>query len=149
MTREEFFMNEALKSAKIALNMGEVPIGAVVVKDNEIIGRGYNERESKKDPTKHAEITAIQEAAMAIGDWRLTGSDLYVTIEPCIMCVGAAQQSRIKRIIFGCLDPKGGAAISLYKIPQDQRLNHVIEVKYGVLEQGEIFALEMATNDHT
>lgn len=134
MTSDVLFMNEALKEAKIAYEKGEVPIGAVIVLDGEIIGRGHNERETKKDPTRHAEIAAIQEAAKSIGDWRLTGACLYVTIEPCVMCIGAAQQSRIKRVVFGSKDPKGGAAVSLYQIPQDQRLNHVIEVEEGVLE---------------
>lgn len=134
MTREEIYMQEALNEAKKAFNKDEVPIGAVVVLNDVIIGRGHNERESLKDPTRHAEITAIQEAAKAIGDWRLTGSELYVTIEPCVMCTGAAQQSRIKKIIFGSLDPKGGATVSLYNIPNDNRFNHIIEVEYGILE---------------
>ena len=127
-------MIEALREAQIAYDQGEVPIGAVVVLNGKIIGRGHNERETLNDPTRHAEITAIQEAAKAYGDWRLTGADLYVTIEPCVMCTGAAQQARIKRIIFGSRDPKGGAAKSLYDIPSDQRLNHVMEVVEGVME---------------
>ncbi len=134
MTSDVLFMNEALKEAKIAYDKGEVPIGAIIVLDGIIIGRGHNERESKNDPTRHAEISAIQEAANVIGDWRLTGACLYVTIEPCVMCIGAAQQARIKRVVFGSKDPKGGAAVSLYQIPKDQRLNHVIEVEEGVLE---------------
>lgn len=135
MTREEFYMKEALIEAKIAFDKEEVPIGAVVVLNDIIIGRGHNERETLKDPLRHAEITAIQEAARAIGDWRLTGSELYVTIEPCVMCVGAAQQSRIKKIIFGSLDPKGGAAISFFNIPFETRLNHTMEIEYGVLAE--------------
>lgn len=128
------FMIEALKEARKAFEKGEVPIGAVVVFEDRIIGRGHNERETLKDPTRHAEITALQEAARNYGDWRLTGSDLYVTIEPCIMCTGAAQQARIRRIIYGSRDAKGGATSSLYQIPSDDRLNHVMEVVEGVLE---------------
>jgi tRNA(adenine34) deaminase len=134
MTSAELFMSEALKEAQIAYDKGEVPIGAVVVFNGEIIGRGHNERETLKDPTRHAEISALQAAAKTYGDWRLTGADLYVTIEPCVMCTGAAQQSRIKRIVFGSRDPKGGAAKSLYEIPSDQRFNHVMEVVEGVME---------------
>jgi tRNA(adenine34) deaminase len=135
MTREEYYMTEALLEAKKALAKDEVPIGAVAVHQDRIIGRGHNERETLKDPTRHAEITAIQEAAHFLGGWRLTDVELYVTIEPCVMCSGAALQARLKRIIYGAKDPKGGGVHSLYEIPSDQRLNHQIEVLGGVLEE--------------
>ncbi|OPL07875.1 MAG: hypothetical protein AVO33_03115 [delta proteobacterium ML8_F1] len=135
MTREEYFMTQALIEAQRALEKAEVPVGAVAVYQDKIIGRGHNERETLKDPTRHAEIIAIQQAAVFLGGWRLTDVELYVTIEPCVMCSGAAHQARIKRIIYGASDPKGGGVHSLYEIPTDRRLNHQIEVVSGVLEE--------------
>jgi tRNA(adenine34) deaminase len=135
MTSEENLMNEALKEARLAFNKGEVPIGAVVEMNGEIIGRGHNLRETYNDPTAHAEILALRAAAHAHGDWRLTGATLYVTIEPCVMCTGAAQQSRIAHIVYGSADPKGGAVESLYQIHLDERLNHIMKVTGGVLEE--------------
>lgn len=131
----EFFMQEALKEAAKAMELKEVPIGAVVVKDGEIIARGYNLRETSKDPTAHAEIIAIREAARVLGGWRLHGCDLYVTIEPCPMCAGAILMARIDRLIVGAMDPKAGAAGSLLNIPEDERFNHQTEVVSGVLEE--------------
>jgi len=130
---EEFYMNEALIEAKKAFELGEVPIGAIIVRDNDIIARGHNLRESTKDPTAHAEILAIKRASEVLGGWRLTNCDLYVTIEPCPMCAGAIVMARIHRIFIGSMDPKGGAVGSLYNIVNDDRLNHRVQVTYNVL----------------
>lgn len=128
------FMREALAEAQKAYQLDEVPIGAVVVKNGEVIGRGHNLRESKKDPTLHAEIIAIRQAAAVLGGWRLTDCDLYVTIEPCPMCAGAILQARIRRLIFGARDPKAGCAGSLYNLLEDTRFNHRTEVTEGILK---------------
>ena len=131
----DLFMAEALIEAKKAYNMGEVPIGAVVVRDGKIIGRGHNLRETQKDPTLHAEILAIQMAAKALGGWRLISCDIYVTIEPCPMCAGAMIQGRLNRLIFGASDLKSGCAGSLYNLPEDKRFNHRLEVISGIMEE--------------
>ncbi|MFO7294707.1 MAG: tRNA adenosine(34) deaminase TadA [Clostridia bacterium] len=128
-------MQQALVEAQKAYDMGEVPIGAVIVKDGEVIARGHNLRETEKDPTLHAEMVAIREAAKHLGGWRLTGCELYVTIEPCPMCAGAIIQARIQRVVFGALDPKAGCAGSLYNLLQDPRFNHRVEVISGVMEE--------------
>lgn len=128
-------MQQALVEAQKAYDMGEVPIGAVIVKDGEVIARGHNLREREKDPTLHAEMVAIREAAKHLGGWRLTGCELYVTIEPCPMCAGAIIQARIQRVVFGALDPKAGCAGSLYNLLQDPRFNHRVEVIGGVMEE--------------
>ncbi len=130
-----YFMKEALEEAKKAYELDEVPIGAVVVKDGKIIGRGHNLREREQDPTLHAEIIAIRQAAAELGSWRLTDCELYVTIEPCPMCAGAILQSRIPRVIYGARDPKAGCAGSLYNLLEDSRFNHRAEVVEGVLEE--------------
>lgn len=130
---KELFMKEALKEARKAYELREIPIGAVIVKDNEIIARGHNLREIAKDPTAHAEIITIRRASEVLGGWRLTDCDLYVTIEPCPMCAGAIIMARINRLFIGAMDPKGGAAGSLYNIVNDDRLNHRTEVIYNVL----------------
>lgn len=127
-------MKEALKEAYKAFKLGEVPIGAIIVRDDEIIARGHNLRESSKDPTAHAEILAIKRASEALGGWRLTNCDLYVTIEPCPMCAGAIVMARIDRVFIGSMDPKGGAVGSLYNIVDDERLNHRSEIIYDVLK---------------
>ncbi|MDD4680724.1 MAG: tRNA adenosine(34) deaminase TadA [Clostridia bacterium] len=132
---QEALMQEALVEAQKAYVFDEVPIGAVVVKDGKIIGRGHNLRERVKDPTLHAEIIAIKQAAKALGSWRLSDCDLYVTIEPCPMCAGAVLQARIRQLIFGARDPKAGCAGSLYNLLQDSRFNHQTEVVEGVLEE--------------
>jgi tRNA(adenine34) deaminase len=129
------FMEQALEEAQKAYDMGEVPIGAVIVKDGIIIARGHNLRETYKDPTLHAEMVAIREAAEKLGGWRLSGCELYVTLEPCPMCAGAIIQSRIERVIFGAMDPKGGCAGSLYNLLADSRFNHRAEVVSGVMEE--------------
>lgn len=128
------FMLEALLEAKRALDKGEVPIGAVVVRDGEIISRGHNNREYGKDPTAHAEMIAIREAAHELGAWRLTNCELYVTLEPCCMCAGAIVNARISQLVFGAYDPKAGAVSSLMNLVQDHRLNHQVEVFGGICE---------------
>jgi tRNA(adenine34) deaminase len=126
-------MQAALAEAKRALAMDEVPVGAVVVDPaGTIIGRGCNQPIASHDPTAHAEIVAVRQAALSCGNYRLPGCCMYVTIEPCIMCLGALLQARIRRLVFGAADPKGGACVSLYRLPQDERLNHRIEVMGGV-----------------
>lgn len=120
----ERFMRAALREAEFALEEGEVPVGAVVVKDGRIIGRGHNQRETLNDPTAHAEMIAITQASAAVEAWRLTGATLYVTLEPCSMCAGAIVLARIDRVVFGAADPKAGACGSLLNVVQDHRLNH-------------------------
>jgi len=130
------YMQEAIREAYKALEIGEVPIGAVVVRDGEIIGRGYNQRETLGDPTAHAEMLAIREAAQYLGSWRLTGTTLYVTLEPCPMCAGAIVNARISELVYGASDPKAGAVSSLMNLVQDERLNHSVgEVIAGIREQ--------------
>ncbi|QXM07078.1 tRNA adenosine(34) deaminase TadA [Crassaminicella indica] len=132
---ERIYMKEALIEAKKAMEIEEVPIGAVIVKDGNIIARAHNLRERSKDPTSHAEILAIREASKALGGWRLIGCDLYVTVEPCPMCAGAIMLSRIDRLIIGTMDPKGGAAGSILNIVEDERFNHQTEVIRGVMQE--------------
>lgn len=126
-------MREALKEAEKAVQKGEVPIGAVIVSDSKIIAKGHNLKESTADATAHAEIIAIKKASKKLGRWRLTNSIIYVTLEPCLMCMGALIQARIERLVFGCYDPKAGACGSLYDLSQDKRLNHRIKVTEGVM----------------
>ena len=130
------WMRCALEQARLAFDQGEVPVGAVVVCQERVIGEGYNQREQLNDPTAHAEMIAITQAALALGSWRLTDCTLYVTLEPCPMCAGAIVQARLPRVIFGTPDPKGGACQTLYRITDDERLNHRAVVLGGVL-QGE------------
>lgn len=135
LASDKYFMNEAIKEALKAYEKGEIPVGAVVVINGQIVSRAHNIKETTNDPTSHAEILAIREAGRALGAWRLTEATIYVTKEPCIMCSGAIVNARIKRLVYGCDDKKGGGALSLYKIVQDSRLNHQVEVKRGVLEE--------------
>lgn len=128
-------MMEALIEARKALKLGEVPIGCVVVKDGHIIGRGYNRTVTDKDPTAHAEILAIREAGKVLGGWRLLGTELYVTCEPCAMCAGAMVWARIQRVIFGTKDPKAGAAGSVINVLQEDGFNHQVEIESGILEE--------------
>lgn len=130
---DEQYMRIAIDQAKIAEENGDVPIGAVIVYKNQIIGKAYNQREQLKDPTAHAEIIALTQAAAALQTWRLNGCTIYVTLEPCPMCAGALVLSRMDRLVFGCDDPKTGACGSLYDIVRDNRLNHRLEVMTGVL----------------
>ena len=127
------FMQAALTEARAAQQRGEVPIGAVIVLNGEIIGRGHNLRETGEDPIAHAEMLAIRQAAAAIGHWRLLETTLYVTLEPCVMCMGAIILARIPRLVFGCRDPRAGAVGSIYDFSQDARFNHKVEVTEGVL----------------
>jgi len=129
------YMGEALAQAREALAAGEVPVGAVLVGEGgEILARAHNQPITLKDPTAHAEVLVLRQAASLLGNYRLPGVSLYVTIEPCIMCLGAMLQARIGRLIFGAADPKGGACVSLYRLPEDPRLNHRLEVRIGVRE---------------
>ncbi len=130
---ETDYMAEALRLAKEAAEAGEVPVGAVVVKDGTIIGRGRNRREESNRSLSHAEIEAIEEANQNLGSWRLVDCELYVTLEPCPMCSGAILQARINRLVYGTKDPKAGAVDSLYQLLADPRLNHQVEVVSGVL----------------
>ena len=129
------FMKLALQQARHATQRGEVPVGAVVVHNGQIVGRAYNRREEMQSPLAHAEILALDAASRELGYWRLTNCDLYVTLEPCIMCAGAILQGRLRRVIFGCLDPKAGAVRSLYRLCEDQRLNHQVPATAGVLAE--------------
>jgi tRNA(adenine34) deaminase len=129
------FMQAALEEARLAEAVGEVPVGAVVANGTEIVGRGGNRNIGQNDPTAHAEILSLREAAERMANYRLDGCTLYVTVEPCAMCAGAAVLARISRLVYGCDDPKTGAVHSLFQIANDQRLNHRIEVTRGVLEQ--------------
>lgn len=127
-------MSQALLEAKKAYDIGEIPIGAVIVRDNEIIARGHNLREASKDPTAHAEMIAIRKASKVLGGWRLTNCDLYVTIEPCAMCAGSIVLARINRLFIGAMDPKAGAAGSIFNIVDNESLNHQTKITYNVLE---------------
>lgn len=133
MPDHEFYMRAALDAARAAAALGEVPIGAVVVLDGEIIARGSNRREIDADPTAHAEMIAVREAARVLDRWRLEGCTVYVTLEPCPMCAGALHAARIDRCVYGAVDPKAGALGTLYDIASDERLNHRYEVVAGVL----------------
>lgn len=131
--RDLYYMKLALEEASRAAEKEEVPVGAVIVSGGRVIGRGRNRREELQSPTAHAEILALQEASSALQSWRLEDCALYATLEPCVMCVGAILQARIARLIFGCLDPKGGAVESLHRLCEDLRLNHRVAVTGGVL----------------
>ncbi len=131
---EERFMKEAIAEAQKALALQEVPVGAVIVRDGRIVGRGHNLTETSKDPTAHAEIIAIREAAKTLGGWRLIDCRMYVTAEPCSMCAGAIVLSRIPYLYIGTMNPKAGACGSLYNIVSERRLNHRVQVTTGVME---------------
>lgn len=132
---DEYFMRAALNEASAALEHDDVPVGAVVVFENRIIGRGHNQREQLQDPTAHAEMIAITAAASHHSSWRLEGCVLYVTLEPCAMCAGAMVLARIPRLVFGTHDPKAGACGSLFNICSDSRLNHRMEVASGIMRE--------------
>ena len=127
------WMGRALSVARQAVSSGEVPVGAVVVCDGVVVGEAHNLRETDRDPTAHAEVLALRQAAAKLGSWRLIDCTLYATLEPCPMCVGAAVNARVSRLVYGCRDPKAGAVDSLFNIATDPRLNHRIEVVSGVL----------------
>jgi len=128
-------MAVAIDQAEIARQNGDVPVGAVIVRKGQLIAKAYNQREQLNDPTAHAEIIALTQAAEAVGSWRLDGCTIYVTLEPCAMCAGALVLARIDRLVYGCEDPKAGACGSLYNIVQDGRLNQRLEVTSGVMEK--------------
>jgi len=132
---DEQYMKVAIDQAEIARENGDVPVGAVIVHQGRLIAKAYNQRQQLNDPTAHAEIIALTQAAEALGSWRLEGCTIYVTLEPCAMCAGALVLARIDRLVYGCNDPKTGACGSLYNIVQDERLNHRLEVTSGVLEE--------------
>jgi tRNA(adenine34) deaminase len=129
------YMELALEEARQAAPKGEVPVGCIVANQGRVIGRGHNLRESLQDPTAHAEIIALRQAASALGSWRLDGATVYCTVEPCCMCAGAIVNARVSRIVFGVADPKSGACGTIFDIPREARLNHRCEVQGGVLEQ--------------
>ena len=129
------FMEEALTEAKKAAALGEVPIGAVIVKDGVIVGRGHNMTETEKDPTAHAEMEAIRQAAKTLGGWRLIGCDMYVTAEPCAMCAGAIVWARIENLYIGTTDPKAGACGSVFNIVREKKLNHNVNTEIGLLQE--------------
>jgi tRNA(adenine34) deaminase len=131
--RDEYFMRLAIRQAERALGHEDVPIGAVVVREGEVIGAAHNERELRQDPTAHAEILALREAAAAVGSWRVLDSVLYVTLEPCAMCAGAVVLARVPRVVYGTVDPKAGAAGSVLDVLAEPRLNHRPEVAGGLL----------------
>jgi len=132
---DEYFMRLALREAERARGHGDVPIGAVVVRDGEVVAGAHNERELRQDPTAHAEIIALREAARALGSWRVLGATLYVTLEPCAMCAGAIVLARVPRVLYGATDPKAGACGSVLDVLCEPRLNHRPEVEGGVLGQ--------------
>ncbi len=133
--RDEYFMRLALREAERALQHDDVPIGAVLVIDGEVLGSAHNERELREDPTAHAEVLALRQAAGALRSWRLTGSVLYVTLEPCAMCAGAIVLARVSRVVYGAADPKAGAAGSVLDVLCEPRLNHRPEVAGGLLTE--------------
>lgn len=135
MEQHERYMRQAIKLAKKAADMGEVPIGCVIVYEGKVIGRGYNRRTTDHNALAHAEITAIRKACKKMGDWRLEDCDMYVTLEPCQMCAGAIVQARMKRVVIGCMNPKAGCAGSVLNILQVDAFNHQVEIKQGVLEE--------------
>ncbi|MGL4513782.1 MAG: tRNA adenosine(34) deaminase TadA [Lacipirellulaceae bacterium] len=133
LPEDETFLRLALDEARAAALEGEVPVGAVIVRDGRVIAAAHNQRETLRDPTAHAEMIAITQAAASLGAWRLEGCTLYVTLEPCPMCAGAIVQARVPRVVYGAADPKGGAVDTLYRLLADERLNHRAEVTPLVL----------------
>jgi tRNA(adenine34) deaminase len=134
MHDDDYWMKKAWHLALKAEAIGEVPIGSIIVKDDRIIGRGFNQREIRNDPSAHAEMIAIRQASRKLNAWRLVGTTLYVTLEPCPMCMGAILLARIDRVVFGCFDPKAGAAGSLYNLADDTRFNHRVELSSGIMK---------------
>jgi tRNA(adenine34) deaminase len=133
--RDEYYMRLALREASLAPEHEDIPVGAVVVFEGEVIGAGHNERELREDPTAHAETIALREAARALGSWRVLDSVLYVTLEPCVMCAGAIVLARVPRVVFGTTDPKAGAAGSVLDVLAEPRLNHRPQVQSGLLAE--------------
>ncbi len=135
MNQDEYFMRVAIEEAKKGEAIGEVPIGCVIVKDGEIIARGHNLKEIEQNPILHAEMVAIQRASEKLGSWRLEGTAMYVTLEPCPMCAGGIIMARIERVVYGASDPRGGCAGTLMNLLQDERFNHRCEVESGILAE--------------
>ena len=135
MNEKENYMKEAIKQAKKAYAIGEVPIGCVIVYEGKIIGRGYNRRTIDKNPLAHAELIAIKKASKKMGDWRLEDCTLYVTLEPCQMCSGAIVQARMKKVVVGCMNPKAGCAGAILNLLQVEQFNHQVELEIGVLQE--------------
>ena len=135
LTEDEKYMKQAIKLAKKAWKIEEVPIGCVIVHEGKIIGRGYNRRTTDKNPLAHAELIAIKKARKKMGDWRLEDCTLYVTLEPCQMCSGAIVQARVKKVVVGCMNPKAGCAGSILNLLQVDRFNHQVELETGILEE--------------
>ena len=135
MANDEYYMKLAIEEAKKAQKLGEVPIGAIIVKNNEVIARSHNLRETAQLPTAHAEHIAIERASKVVGSWRLEECKLYVTLEPCVMCAGAIVMSRIPKVVYGATDPKGGSSGSLMNLLEESQFNHRAEIVKGVLEQ--------------
>jgi tRNA(adenine34) deaminase len=133
--QDRFYMRLALREACKGLAKNEVPVGALIVYEDQIIGRGYNRREERQEPTAHAEILALRDASQTLKSWRLEECTLYVTMEPCVMCAGALVQARVPRLVFGCLDPKGGGVQSLYEICNDPRMHHRVNVTPRIMEK--------------
>lgn len=134
--QHEIYMSQAIELAEQAARLGEVPVGALAIDDGgQVVGRAHNRRILDGDPTAHAEILALREAARHVGDWRLSQVTLYVTLEPCPMCAGALVNARVERVVFGCADPKAGAVRTLYALCEDPRLNHRVEVVAGVMAE--------------
>lgn len=129
------FMKEALKEAKKSYQKDEIPVGAVIVKDGKIIARGHNIKETKTDPTKHAEIIAIQKASKKLQTWRLSGCTMYVTLEPCSMCAGSLIQARIDKVVIGTMDEKTGACGSILNLLSDYKFNHTVQVETGIMQE--------------
>lgn len=135
LSREENYMKEAIKQAKKAMAIGDVPIGCVIVYNDKIIGRGYNRRMKDKNTLSHAELNAIKKASKVMNDWRLDGCEMYITLEPCQMCSGAIVQSRIKKVYVGAMNPKAGCAGSIMNLLQVPQFNHQVEFEKGILEE--------------
>ncbi|MFQ9511711.1 MAG: tRNA adenosine(34) deaminase TadA [Lachnospiraceae bacterium] len=135
LTTDEKFMKEAIKQAKKAYRLDEVPIGCVIVQNGQIIARGYNRRNTDKNTLAHAELTAIKKASKKLGDWRLEGCTMYVTLEPCQMCAGAIVQSRLTQVVMGCMNKKAGCGGSILNLLEMQQFNHQVKVTRGILEE--------------
>lgn len=133
--RKEKYMREAIRQAKKAYKIGEVPIGCVIVYEDKIIGRGYNRRITDKNSLSHAELNAIKKASKALGDWRLDDCEMYITLEPCQMCAGAIVQARIKKVYMACMNPKAGCAGSILNLLQVDKFNHQVEIEQGILQE--------------
>ena len=144
---DQFWMHEALEIARQGALLGEVPVGAIIIKDGTVLARAHNGREGTKDPTAHAELIAIRLAASSIGDWRLTDTTLYVTLEPCPMCCGAIVLARIPRVVYAASDPKAGAAGTLFNLLRDKRLNHQVDITQGVLAEESSYLLKSFFRD--